>query len=157
MSGVYAKDRKLSDFEFYNLALKIKVEVNRLVLRESVIPKRYRITNAVPLIEMARSCVYNINRADQFYPNSPQNVIDRRRYLSLAIADAEQLCLELQSLVEMGLPVDVNKLLPIAAMVDREVGLLKGARKAVRLVGKRTPAELLADAEAEVERLRGVQ
>ena len=156
MSNVYARDRKLSELEFYHTALKIRAEVNRLALKESVIPKRYRFTNAVPLIEMARSCVYNINRSDQFYPNTPQNVLERRRYLSLAIADAEQICLELQTLVEMGLPIDVNKLLPIAELVNTEILLLKGARKAVKLVGRRTVDERITDLEAELESLRAV-
>lgn len=156
MSNVYVRDRKLSELEFYHTALKIRAEVNRLALKESVIPKRYRFTNAVPLIEMARSCVYNINRSDQFYPNSSQNVLERRRYLSLAIADAEQICLELQTLVEMGLPIDVNKLLPIAELVNTEISLLKGARKAVKLVGRRTADERINDLERELEALRAV-
>lgn len=154
MSGVYARKRSISDFEFFNTALAIKVEVNRIALNEKIIPKRYRITNAVPLIDMARNMVYNINRSDQFYPNSSFNVLQRRKYLSLAVADCEQLCLELQSLIEMGRPIDVNKLEPLVDMVEREIALLKGARKNVRLVGKQSVEEKIRDAEQELSRLR---
>ena len=91
MSQVYARNRRVSEFKFYTLALAIKAEVNRIALREKVIPKRYRFTNAMPLIEMSRSAVYNITRADQFYPNSSYNVLERRKYLTLAIADIEML------------------------------------------------------------------
>ena len=156
MSGVYARKRSISDFEFFNTALAIKVEVNRLALDERVIPKRYRITNAVPLIEMARNAVYNINRSDQFYPNSSFNVLQRRKYLSLAVADCEQLCLELQSLIEMGRQIDANKLEPLIAMVEQEIALLKGARKNVRLVGKQSVEEKIRDAEEELARLRDI-
>lgn len=156
MSGVYARKRSISDFEFYNTALAIKVEVNRLALNEKVVPKRYRITNAVPLVDMARSCVYNINRSDQFYPNSSFNVLQRRKYLSLAVADCEQLCLELQSLIDMGLPIDANRLEPLIEMVEQEIALLKGARKNVKLVGKQSVADKIRDAEDELERLRGL-
>ena len=128
--------------------------MNRIALNEKVIPKRYRITNAVPLIDMARSCVYNVNRADQFYPNSSFNVLQRRKYLSLAVADCEQLCLELQSLIEMGRPIDVNKLEPLVEMVEKEIALLKGTRKNVKLVGKQTVEEKIRDAEQELSRLR---
>ena len=156
MSGVYARKRSISDFEFFNTALAIKVEVNRLALDEKVIPKRYRITNAVPLIEMARNAVYNINRSAQFYPNSSFNVLQRRKYLSLAVADCEQLCLELQSLIEMGRQIDANKLEPLIAMVEQEIALLKGARKNVRLVGKQSVEEKIRDAEEELARLRDI-
>ena len=156
MSGVYARKRSISEYEFYNTALAIKVEVNRIALNEKIIPKRYRITNAVPLIEMARSAVYNVNRADQFYPNSSFNVLQRRKYLTLAVADCEQLCLELQSLIDMGLSIDINKIEPIIDMVEREIALLKGARKNVRLVGKQTVEEKIRDAEEELARLRDI-
>ena len=165
MSNVYARKRSVSDFEFYSLALSIKVEVNRIALKEKVIPKRYRFTNAMPLIEMARSCVYNINRADQFYPNSSANVLERRKYLSLAIADVEMLCIELQTLIDMGRPddpskppainaIDISKLEPIVEMAEREIALLKGARKNVKLVGKQSAQDRIEAAEAELERLR---
>ena len=154
MSQVYARKRSISEFEFFNTALKIKVEVNRIALNEKILPKRYRITNAVPLIDMARNCVYNINRSDQFYPNSSFNVLQRRKYLSLAVADCEQLCLELQSLIEMGRPIDVNKLEPLVDMVEQEIALLKGARKNVKLVGKQSVEEKIRDAEQELSRLR---
>lgn len=156
MSGVYARKRSISEYEFFNTALAIKVEVNRIALNEKIIPKRYRITNAVPLIDMARSCVYNINRSDQFYPNSSFNVLQRRKYLSLAVADCEQLCLELQSLIEMGLPIDVSKLETLVNMVEKEIALLKGARKNVKLVGKQSVEDKIHDAEEELERLRGL-
>jgi hypothetical protein len=167
VSQVYARKRSVSEFEFYTLALAIKVEVNRIALREKVIPKRYRLTNAIPLIDMARNAVYNINRADQFYPNSSFNVLERRKYLTLAIADIEMLCIELQTLIEMGRPddpskppainaIDINKLEPLVDMVEREIALLKGARKNVKLVGKQSTQDRIEAAEAELERLRGL-
>ena len=156
MSNVYQRKRSISEYEFFNTALKVKVEANRIALNESIIPKRYRLTNGLPLVDMARSAVYNINRADQFYPNSSFNVLQRRKYLSLAIADCEQLCLELQSLLEMGRPIDVAKLEPLIDLVEQEVALLKGARKNVKLVGKQSVEDKIRDAEQELDRLRGL-
>jgi hypothetical protein len=168
VSQVYARNRRVSEFKFYTLALAIKAEVNRIALREKVIPKRYRFTNAMPLIEMSRSAVYNITRADQFYPNSSFNVLERRKYLTLAIADIEMLCIELQTLIEMGRPddpskppavnaIDINKLEPLVEMVEEEIALLKGARKNVKLIGKQTVQGKIEAAEAELARLRDVQ
>ena len=151
---VYQRKRGVSEYEFFAKALQIRAEVNRLMASDKVVPKAYRLLNAVPTVETARSIVYNINRADQFYPSTPQNVVERKRYMTLAIADCEQLCLDLQCLVDMGLPVPVGRLENLLVMVDDEIALLKGARKNVRLLGKRSPAERIADAQAEIETLR---
>ena len=136
MSTVYARKRSLSEYEFYSNALALRNEVTRVAMNERMVPKRYRFIYAVPLVEMGRSLVYNINRADQFYPNSEENVIERRRYLTLAVADVEQVCLELQSMMELGLPIDVRRLEELVKTCEREIALLRGARKNVRLVGR---------------------
>lgn len=166
MSGVYARKRSISDYEFYNTARIIKLQVNKLMLNERYVPKRYRFTNAIPAIEMARSIVYNINRADQFYPNSSFNVLQRRKYLSLAIADCEQICLELQDMIDMELGIKEqlkcrqdapNKIEELIDSIEREIALLKGARKNVRIIGKQSTEEKIRDTEEELQRLRDAQ
>ena len=166
MSGVYARKRSVSDYEFFNTARAIKLAVNKLMLNEKYVPKRYRFTNAVPTIEMARNIVYNINRSDQFYPNSSFNVLQRRKYLSLAIADCEQICQELQDMIDMDLGIknqlkaeedgSPNKIEELIDLVEKEIELLKGARKRVRIVGKQSVDDKIRDAEEELSRLRDV-
>ena len=155
--SVYERNRHVSEFGFFHKALEIRVEVNRLMVQESAVPKRYRLTNAVPTIETARSIVYNINRADSFYPSSPMNVLERRKYLALAIADCEQLCLDMQCLLQLGLPGGASRFERAVALINEEIGLLKGARKNVKLIGKRDVGQRIADAEAELEMLRDLK
>ena len=160
MSTVHARKRNLSEYEFFANALTLKAEVNRVAMSERVIPKKYRFSNGIPLIEMARSVVYNINRADCFYPNSSFNALERKRYLTLAIADCEQLMLELQSLMGphgLCLPIDANKLEPLVEMVESEIQLLRGVRKNVRVTGERTIDDRIQDARDEIERLEALQ
>ena len=114
------------------------------------------VYHAVPTVETARSIVYNVNRADCFYPNSSFNALERKRYLTLAIADCEQLMLDMQCLMDIGLPVNANRFEALAGMVEEEIKLLKGARKNVRVTGKKTTDERIAEAEAELERLRSL-
>ena len=128
--------RNISQFEFYNTAIDIRVRITRLVT-SSAVPKSYRFTFAVPMAQTARSMVYNIVTADAFYPNSEDAVTLRKRHLTLAIADCEQLYQDLQCLLAMGLPVPVSRLDEISEALDREIELLKGARKGVKLIGKR--------------------
>lgn len=156
MSEVHARNRNVSQFEFYNTALKIFVEVTKLAHSDKVIPKSWRFTHAVPLVEMARSMVYNINRADQFYPNTAHNVTARRDYLTLAVADAEQLAIEFGLLPQMGLAINMNRFQDIADMIDAEIALLKGARKNVRLTGRQSVDQRIAGLEEQIAELRAL-
>ena len=149
MSGVYQRNRTVSEYKFFTQAIAIRVEVNKLMASSSVVPKAYRLLNAVPTVETARSIVYNVNRADCFYPNSSFNALERKRYLTLAIADCEQLMLDMQCLMDIGLPVNANRFEALAGMVEEEIKLLKGARKNVRVTGKKTTDERIAEAKAE--------
>ncbi|MCG4816500.1 hypothetical protein [Collinsella aerofaciens] len=117
MSGVYQRNREVSEYKFFTQAIAIRVEVNKLMASSSVVPKAYRLLNAVPTVETARSIVYNVNRADCFYPNTSFNALERKRYLTLAIADCEQLMLDMQCLMDIGLPVNANRFEELAAMV----------------------------------------
>ena len=136
MSGVYQRNREVSEYKFFTQAIAIRVEVNKLMASSSVVPKAYRLLNAVPTVETARSILYNVNRADCFYPNTSFNALERKRYLTLA--------------------VNANRFEGLAAMVEEEIRLLKGARKNVRVTGKKSTEERIAEAEAELERLRSL-
>ena len=146
MSGVYQRNREVSEYKFFTQAIAIRVEVNKLMASSSVVPKTYRLLNAVPTVETARSIVYNVNRADCFYPNTSFNALERKRYLTL----------DMQCLMDIGLPVNANRFEELAAMVEEEIKLLKGARKNVRVTGKKSTEERIAEAEAELERLRSL-
>ena len=55
MSGVYQRNREVSEYKFFTQAIAIRVEVNKLMASSSVVPKAYRLLNAVPTVETARS------------------------------------------------------------------------------------------------------
>lgn len=40
MSGVYAKDRDITQIQFYMTALDIQVEITKYVMREKTLPKK---------------------------------------------------------------------------------------------------------------------
>ena len=140
MSGVPLRNRNLSSYEFYTQAVELRIAVLTLV-SSSVIPKSRRFTFAVPLAESARSVVYNIVRADAFYPNTEDAVTMRKRYLTLAIADVEQVVQDFQAYAELYRRLHGEQHMHFfeaaIELCDREIELLKGARKNVRLIGKR--------------------
>ena len=68
----------------------------------------------------------------------------------------DRLCQDMQCLIDIGLPVNVNRFEAVVSMIEQEIAFLKGARKNVRIVGKRSLADMVSDAEAELERLRAL-
>ena len=126
--------RSESKTKFMPNAQAIWDEVERI--QSSKVTKAYRFTLSVPMVETARRCVYNINRADKFYPNTTINVIERRKYLTLAMADAEQLFLDLQHAKRVGIGIKDSRLDNLLDMVEDEMRLLKSARNNVKLIGK---------------------
>ncbi len=155
MSSVYERNRSVSNFDFYTDSLAIRVEVNRIAAKG--IDKTYRFILGVPMAQTAYSLVHNINRADSFYPNTTINVQERRKYLTLAVADCEQLCLDLQCAIDMGQPVKVSKLEDLIALVEKTIAEIKGARKKVKLITKEPLEHRIEAAEAELQRLRDIE
>lgn len=129
------RNRNLSSFEYFNTAVEIRNDVTRLVTSRDV-PKSYRFIFAVPMAETARSVVFNLVKADAFYPNTARNVDERKRYMTLALADLNQLYQDMQSLLTMGLPIKAARLEGILDRIDSDIKLIKGARAGVKLIGK---------------------
>lgn len=129
------RNRNLSSFEYFNTAVAIRNDVTRLVTSRDV-PKSYRFIFAVPMAETARSVVFNLVKADAFYPNKARNVDERKRYMTLALADLNQLYQDMQSLLTMGLPIKAARLEGILDRIDSDIKLIKGARAGVKLIGK---------------------
>ena len=133
VSGVYMRNRNLSSFEYFNTAVAIRNDVTRLVTSRDV-PKSYRFIFAVPMAETARSVVFNLVKADAFYPNTSRNIDERKRYMTLALADLNQLYQDMQSLLTMGLPIKAARLEGILDRIDSDIKLIKGARAGVKLI-----------------------
>lgn len=129
------RNRNLSSFEYFNTAVAVRNDVTRLVTSRDV-PKSYHFIFAVPMAETARSVVFNLVKADAFYPNTARNVDERKRYMTLALADLNQLYQDMQSLLTMGLPIKAARLEGILDRIDSDIKLIKGARAGVKLIGK---------------------
>lgn len=157
MSGIFVRNRNLSTFEFYNSAIQISKEVNRLVASETVVPKKRKFLNAVPAMEAARSLLYNINRSDSFYPSNARNAYERKKYLTLAIADCEQLCLDMQQIIDLNPPAKIARFERLAELINLEIDLLKKARKGVKVIGTASIEDEIRDHEDELRRLRELQ
>lgn len=132
MSGVYTRNRNLSKFEYYNNAIQLRAMVAKMMNSKSV-PKAWRFTLAVPMMETARGILNDIVTSDAFYPNKEIWADERRRYLTLAIAGCGHLSQDVQLAMDVGLPVGEARLEAVSDAIEREIALLKGARSGVKL------------------------
>ena len=135
MSGVYARNRHLSAHKYFTLALEIRAEITKKVTTKQL-PKSYRFVFAVPMAETARSLVMNLVKADAFYPNTARNVDERKRFMTLAIADCNQLLQDLQCLKSLNSNISLSWFETLIQAVDDDIKLIKGARSGVKLIGK---------------------
>ena len=72
---------------------------------------------------------FNLVKADAFYhPNTARNVEERKHYMTLAIADLQQLYQDLQCLMAMNLPVKVARFEAISESIESDIKADKGMR-----------------------------
>lgn len=80
------------------------------------------------IVDCLRSIGENVFLANSIYPTYMEELIERRLCQDKAIGLCYKLTQELQYAIET-LPVDVNKYLRFAEMIQTEINLLKGWRK----------------------------
>lgn len=80
------------------------------------------------VVDCLRTITEEVYVANSIYPTYMEELIERRLHQDKAIGQCYRLTQELQYAIET-LPVDVNKYLRFATMIQTEVNLLKGWRK----------------------------
>ncbi len=154
MSGVYERNRNMSPLEWMVCAREIRKEINRLVRSEKVVFKSMRFTFGASLFEMARDLTRHTRAAYDRYPNTPKGVLERKQYFQLAIDDCYYLEEELQFLKEYNASLNLNKLVTIADLLDKEIGILKKTKNNTRLTGKQTVDMRIEKLEMEIADLK---
>ena len=81
------------------------------------------------LWDILRDMIMNITGAYTVWPTNSTEAEERRLCFDRAIADCEKLLKELELALDI-LPVNADKYMPYVEAIDKEIGLLKGARKA---------------------------
>ena len=133
MSSVLKRKRSISELEFYQNAVQLRIDMTRFVMNEKNVPKRYRFIFAQPIITMLRNMINNIIAANTVYPTSESEMETRREYQTRAIINCEQLLQELQYMMTV-LPVGADKLHTMADRLINETRLLKAWRKSNKIM-----------------------
>lgn len=128
MSSVLARNRTLSDLEFYKNLCDLRGTLTRFLMNEKNIPKKYRFVFAIPTIELLKELTCNITAANTVYPVNDHELQVRRDLQTMAIANCEQIFQMMEYVVDT-LPIDVNRLKHAIEMIIKEIALLKSWRK----------------------------
>jgi hypothetical protein len=137
MSEVYAKDRQTAKREFETTARIIQVEIAKYVMRERVMPKKYRIAFGYDLIKKANELVFNVHYANAIYPTNETELTIRRKYQNLAIANLFQIHSILLVILNCVQTTNVETIKRIIKKMALERKLLIGWRNANRICSKK--------------------
>jgi hypothetical protein len=147
--SVHKNKRGLSRLELYHTARQLRQDVTNLLLRDFGVRDKVRkiktednlevtIIEEYPewlirqfrenIMKILRDLMLNITGANTIYPQSFNELDQRRTYQNNAIVNCEQLIEEMTYCADM-LPVKLEKFLPFVDKITFEVTLLRGWRK----------------------------
>lgn len=133
--AVLKSKRKESQFEVFHFGFATRKELTNFLMNN------FGIKDIKPewiwfvedekrcIMGLMRSLLLNISMANSIFPTDKNELIQRRIYQDKAIGNCHQILCELQFAIET-LPVDINKFTRFADMMNHEISLLKGWRKA---------------------------
>ena len=106
-----------------------KERYDKLTKRNAAFTEWFILDERKVIIDCIRAITEETFVANSIYPTCTEELIERRLHQDRAIGECYRLTQELQYAIET-LPVDVNKYLRFADMIQTEINLLKGWRKA---------------------------
>lgn len=106
-----------------------KERYDKLTKRNAAFIEWFILDERKVIIDCIRAITEETFVANSIYPTCTEELIERRLHQDRAIGECYRLTQELQYAIET-LPVDVNKYLRFADMIQTEINLLKGWRKA---------------------------
>ena len=105
-----------------------KVRYEKLMEKNTAFAEWFIADERKVIVDCLRSITEEVYVANSIYPTYREELIERRVHQDRAVGQCYRLTQELQYAIET-LPVDVNKYLRFAEMIQTEINLLKGWRK----------------------------
>lgn len=134
MSDVYKRNRTETKLQFYINALDLQVEITKYVMREKVLPKKWRYAIGYDLVNKADALVDFITFANSIYPTNLKELFFRKIFQTLAIAT----CFRIQNkLILMEKCVETVKIEHMDRMIEiiaHEIELLKAWKKSSKII-----------------------
>ena len=129
MSNVLARQRTLSELEFWKNATEIRASFTRFLMSEKHVPKRWRPVFTFPGIGYALKLMEEITAANTIYPTTEAELEQRRAHQNEAIIAVEQIIQHMQFMIETLDECRVSDFEHLGEKLFKEVALLKAWRK----------------------------
>ncbi len=134
MSNVYARNRKETSMQFFVNALELQVEITKYVMKEKVLPKKWRYAIGYPLITKVDELVDNITYANSIYPVNEEELQQRKQYQTMAICNCFQIQNKLIRAEKCVQTVKIEQIERIIELIGKELELLKAWKKANKII-----------------------
>ena len=134
MSQVFKRNRKETKLQFYINALDLQVAITQYVMREKIIPKKWRFAVGYDLVQKADLLVDFITLANSIYPTNWRELFIRKILQTFAIA----MCFRIQNkliLMEKCIQtVKIEQIEKIIELIGHEIELLLAWKKASKVI-----------------------
>ena len=134
MSNVYARNRKETSMQFFVNALELQVEITKYVMKEKVLPKKWRYAIGYPLITRVDELVDNITYANSIYPVNEEELQQRKQYQTMAICNCFQIQNKLIRAEKCVQTVKIEQIERVIELIGKELELLKAWKKANKII-----------------------
>lgn len=125
MSQVYARERKETLTGYVVTASKIRIEVLKLIKRETVLPKSLRFLVGKDITGHAESLEREAEHAYAWYPSDEMRLAERKKHLIEAGASCVDLVHDLQMLLQLGtVKRGMAALQPLLDLLEKERTML---------------------------------
>lgn len=120
--------KMFGDKTYEELTPEEKARYEKLMAKNKAFDEWFIADERQTVVDCLRSICEEVFVANSIYPTCMEELIERRIHQDRAIGQCYRLTQELQYAIET-LPVDVNKYLRFADLIQTEINLLKGWRK----------------------------
>lgn len=121
-------DKMFGNKPYEELTPEEKVRYDKLKAKNQSFDEWFIADERQVVVDCLRTITEEVFVANSIYPTCMEELVERRIHQDRAIGQCYRLTQELQYAIET-LPVDVNKYLRFADMIQTEINLLKGWRK----------------------------
>lgn len=135
MSQVYARERKETLTGYVVTASKIRIEVLKLIKRETVLPKSLRFLVGKDITGHAESLEREAEHAYAWYPSDEMRLAERKKHLIEAGASCVDLVHDMQMLFQLGtVKRGMAALQPLLDLLEQEHTMLNSQLSYARTV-----------------------
>jgi len=132
--SVFKRNRSETKLQFYINALELQVEITRFVMREKVVPKKWRFAVGYDLVNKADWLIDFITLANSIYPTNWRELFLRKLLQTFSIA----MCFRIQNkliLMEKCIQtVKVEQIERIIELLGHEIELLIAWKKTSKVI-----------------------